>query len=48
MISSGLWTGSNELTFPVPFLARARISRPERDIGIDCSWIGLGRSNPAV
>jgi len=31
---------------PVPFLARARMSRPVSAIGIDSSWIGEGRSNP--
>ena len=37
-----------ELTLPVPFLARARISRPDKAIGMACSWIGEGFSNPAV
>jgi hypothetical protein len=30
---------------PVPFLARARMSRPVRAMGIASSWIGDGRSN---
>ena len=33
--------------FPVPFFARARISRPVRATGIASSWIGDGRSKPA-
>lgn len=33
--------------FPVPFLARARISLPVRATGIASSWIGDGFSNPA-
>jgi hypothetical protein len=32
---------------PVPFLARARMSRPVKAIGIASSWIGEGESNPA-
>ena len=32
---------------PVPFFARARISRLSRAIGIDSSWMGDGFSNPA-
>lgn len=33
--------------FPVPFFARARMSRPARAMGMDSSWIGDGRSKPA-
>ena len=33
--------------FPVPFFARARMSRPARAIGMLSSWIGDGRSKPA-
>ena len=33
--------------FPVPFLARAKISLPVRATGIVSSWIGDGFSNPA-
>lgn len=33
---------------PVPFLARARTSRPVRAIGIASSWMGDGRSNWAA
>lgn len=32
---------------PVPFFARARMSRPASAIGIDSSWMGEGRSKPA-
>eukprot|EP00964_Phaeocystis_antarctica_P066807 scaffold40430_cov65-Phaeocystis_antarctica.AAC.10 len=32
---------------PVPFLARARMSRPARAIGMLSSWMGEGRSKPA-
>lgn len=31
---------------PVPFLARARISRPVSAMGMDSSWMGLGASKP--
>ena len=31
---------------PVPFLARARMSRPVRAIGMLSSWMGEGRSKP--
>ena len=33
--------------FPVPFFARARMSRPARAIGMLSSWMGEGRSKPA-
>ena len=32
---------------PVPFLARARMSRPVKAMGMDSSWMGEGCSNPA-
>lgn len=32
--------------FPVPFLARARISLPLRATGMEASWIGDGLSHP--
>eukprot|EP01139_Manchomonas_bermudensis_P023783 Amastigsp_a841553_853.p3 type:complete len:107 gc:universal Amastigsp_a841553_853:529-209(-) len=32
--------------FPVPFLARARRSRPASVAGMDSSWMGDGRSKP--
>lgn len=38
----------NEAVLPVPFFALARMSLPDRAIGIACSWIGLGLSKPAV
>jgi hypothetical protein len=31
---------------PVPFLARARMSRPVRAMGMDSSWMGDGFSKP--
>jgi hypothetical protein len=31
---------------PVPFLARARMSRPVSAIGMLSSWMGLGASKP--
>lgn len=31
---------------PVPFLARARMSRPVSAMGMLSSWMGDGRSNP--
>ena len=31
---------------PVPFLARARMSRPVSAMGMDSSWMGLGASKP--
>jgi len=31
---------------PVPFLARARMSRPVRAMGMDSSWMGDGLSKP--
>jgi|MDSX01.1.fsa_nt_gb hypothetical protein len=37
----------NAAVLPVPFLARARMSRPARAIGIASSWMGEGRSKPA-
>ena len=36
----------NAAVLPVPFLARAKMSRPVSAIGMDSSWIGDGRSNP--
>lgn len=36
----------NAAVLPVPFLARARMSRPVRAMGIDSSWIGEGFSKP--
>ena len=38
---------TNAAVFPVPFFARARISRLDNAIGIASSWIGEGFSNPA-
>lgn len=37
----------NAAVFPVPFFARAKISRPVRATGIVSSWIGEGFSKPA-
>ena len=37
----------NAAVLPVPPLARARMSRPARAIGIASSWMGEGRSKPA-
>ena len=38
----------NAAVLPVPFLARARMSRPVSAMGIDSSWMGEGRSNPLL
>ena len=38
---------TNAAVLPVPFFARARMSRFARAFGIASSWIGEGRSNPA-
>mmetsp|Transcript_2706 Transcript_2706/g.6776 ORF Transcript_2706/g.6776 Transcript_2706/m.6776 type:complete len:208 (-) Transcript_2706:366-989(-) len=38
---------TNAAVLPVPFFARARMSRPASAIGIDSSWMGDGRSKPA-
>jgi len=35
-----------EAVFPVPFLARAKMSRPARATGMASSWIGDGFSKP--
>jgi hypothetical protein len=34
--------------FPVPVWAQPTISRPERMMGIDCAWIGVGTVYPSV
>jgi hypothetical protein len=36
----------NAAVLPVPFLARARMSRPVSAMGIDSSWMGEGFSKP--
>ena len=36
----------NAAVLPVPFLARARMSRPVSAMGMDSSWMGDGLSKP--
>ena len=36
----------NAAVLPVPFFARARMSRPVSAMGMDSSWMGLGFSKP--